>query len=193
MKLKVLLAGLLLAVLGAGAAQAQGVHAGLEAGANFNNFIGADASSLGSYKLGLVGGGFLDLELSKSFSIRPEILYEQKGVHFSQFSESTVDDYIEVPILLKLSLGTPGFNPGILLGPAISLNTLSQRVSDGGDVIQNFSDTSSLDLALVGGIQVDIDKFFVNGRYELGLSSIDTEGDKVYNGTLTFLVGYTFL
>ncbi len=193
MKFKVLLAGFLLTVLGIGSASAQEVHLGLEGGANFSNFIGSDTSSAGSYKLGFVGGGFLELNLIKDFAIRPEILYEQKGEHFAQYSESTVDDYIELPILLKLSLGAPGFNPAILLGPAFSLNTLSQRVTDSGSVVQTFSDVSALDIAVVGGVQVDIDKFFVSGRYELGLSSIDTEGDDAHNGTFTFLVGYTFI
>lgn len=190
--MRMLMLGFVFMALAIGQASAQKINLGLEAGANFSNYIGSGAGSGVNTKLGFAGGGFLCLNLGNSFALQPEILYEQKGIQGS--SNKTVElDYIEIPILLKLSLGAPGFNPGILLGPAFSLNTLANGI-DGKPI----TDISTLDVGLVGGVQVDINKFFFSGRYELGLNDIIPNsyarfGASTQNGTLTFLVGYSFM
>lgn len=189
MKLKsLLLAGALFLALMGSRAQAQNFNLGLEAGANFSNFIGSDVTSgsLNAAKLGFVGGAFLCLNFGNSFGIRPELLYEQKGNQISGTSTTTELDYIEIPVLLKVSLGTPMVNPGILLGPTFSFNTVAQVA--GGNV----SGVNSSDIGLMGGAEIDIDKFQVSGRYELGLTNI-TNGVNIQNGTITLLVGYSFM
>jgi hypothetical protein len=190
MKLKILAMALLLAGLTVVQASAQSFNLGLEAGANFSNFIGSDVSKdIGTdlnSKLGFVGGGFLSLNFGNSFAIRPEVLYEQKGAAISGETTTTELDYIEVPVLLKLGLGTPMFNPSILLGPSFSWNMLAQS---GGT---NLSGINSSDVGLVGGVEIDIDKFLVSGRYELGLDNVKNNSN-IQNGTITLLVGYSFM
>ncbi|HVZ80156.1 MAG TPA: porin family protein [bacterium] len=189
MKIKTLVLALGLATL-AGAASAQNFNIGLEAGANFANLVGSDLSMVSSAndsKLGFVGGGFLCLNFGQSFAVRPEILYEQKGNAISGTSTTTQLDYIEVPILAKLSLGTPVLNPALLLGPAFSWNMLAK--DNGGNDIPNLN---SSDIGLVGGVELDIDKFLVSARYELGLQNV-SQNVNVQNGTLTFLAGYSFM
>lgn len=194
MKLKALALILVLAgygVANAGVDPSNTFNVGLEAGANFSTLVGSDVttnfgSSTLSNKLGFVGGGFLCLNFGSSFGIRPEVLYEQKGVAISGTSTTTELDYFEIPVLLKFSLGTPAVNPAILIGPSFAWNTLAQS----GGV--NVSGVSSSDVGLVGGIEVDIDKFLVSGRYELGLDNV-TQDSKIQNGTFTFLVGYSFM
>jgi hypothetical protein len=189
MKLKILAMALLLAGLTAHQASAQSFDLGLEAGANFSNFIGSGVtqiSSVNDSKLGFVGGGFLSLNFGNSFAIRPEVLYEQKGNAISGTSTTTELDYIEVPVLLKVGLGSPVFNPSILLGPSFSWNLLAQ--SNGN----NFSGINSSDVGLVGGVEIDIDKFLVSGRYELGLDNVKSNTN-IQNGTITLLVGYSFM
>jgi hypothetical protein len=162
---------------------------GLEAGANFSNFIGSDltkVSTANDSKLGFVGGGFLCLNFGTSFGIRPEVLYEQKGNAISGTTTTTEVDYVEVPVLLKFSLGTPAINPAILIGPSFSWNTVA--TSSSGTI----SNVSSSDIGLVGGLEIDIDKFLVSGRYELGLQNV-AQNTNVQNGTLTFLAGYSFM
>ena len=190
MKIKTLLMGLALAGLSLGTASAQNFNLGLEAGANFSNFLGSDVSTIdgaNDSKLGLVGGGFLSLNFGNSFAIRPEVLYEQKGNQVSGTSTSTQLDYIEIPLLLKLSLGSPMFNPGILFGPSFAWNVIAKDASGA-----NITNISSSDVGLVGGVEVDIDKFLVSGRYELGLDNV-AQNVNIQNGTLTFLVGYSFM
>lgn len=191
MRSKFLALALVLAGLGATQASAQTFDLGLEAGANFSSFIGSDVTSYAgaasSNKMGFVGGGFLSLNFGSSFAIRPEILYEQKGTAIQGTSTTAELDYIEIPVLLKLSLGSPVVNPGILLGPSFSFNTVA-TVSNGGTI----NNVSSSDIGIMGGIEIDFDKFLVSGRYELGLQNIQ-QNVNVQNGTFTALVGYSFM
>ena len=186
-------------------ANAQNFHLGLEAGANFSNFIGSSvtANNLTGSRLGLVGGAFLELAFGNSFAIRPEVLYAQKGG--KDTSNNTLQlDYIEIPVLLKLSLGTPGVNPGILIGPSFSFNTVAQVV-DAGGTSTAISNVNTSDIGIIMGAEVDIDKFFVTGRYELGFNDIVNAsgngggggggggGSKVQNGLLSFMIGFSFI
>lgn len=195
MKLKNLFLGLGLLALATGTAFAQTFNLGIEAGANFSNFIGGDVSSSGvtNSRLGLVGGGFLNLNFGNSFAIHPEVLYEQKGGKDTANNTYQLD-YVEVPILLKFSLGSPVINPGILVGPTFSWNTVAQVATTGGNTSQ-ITDANGSDIGLMGGIEVDIDKFLVTGRYEVGLNDVtkSSSGNNIQNGTLTFLVGYSFM
>ncbi|HTC22176.1 MAG TPA: porin family protein [bacterium] len=189
MKMKLLVLALMLASLTAVQASAQSFNLGLEAGANFSNFIGSavtEFSNVNDSKLGFVGGGFLSLNFGNSFAIRPEVLYEQKGNAISGTSTTTELDYIEVPVLLKVGLGSPVFNPSILLGPSFSWNLLAK------DSLGNTSNINNSDIGVVGGVEIDIDKFLVSGRYELGLEDIQ-KNVNVQNGTITLLVGYSFM
>ncbi len=189
MRLKAILMGLLLAGALASQASAQTFNLGLEAGANLSNFIGSDVSQLGNFnssKLGFVGGGFLSLNFGQMFAIRPEVLYEQKGNQYSGTTTTVEMDYIEVPVLLKISTGLPVVNPAVLLGPSFSWNTLAQN---GG---KNITNINSSDVGLVGGLEFDIDKFLVSGRYELGLDNVSSNKN-IQNGTITLLVGYSFI
>ena len=188
MKFRNLTMGLVLTVLTAGSLSAQTFDLGLEAGGNLTDLIGSgvSGSTTNGIKVGFAGGAFLCLNFGENFGIRPELLYEQKGNQNSGASTSTELDYLEIPLLLKFSLGTPVVNPGILLGPAFSFNVLAQS----GGI--NLSNVNSSDVGLVGGVEVDISKFLVSGRYELGLTDLTTGGN-VQNGTFTFLIGYSFI
>ncbi len=124
MNLKTLFLGSVLLI--AGSVSAQTFNLGLEAGANFSNFLGSDAGSLAGNgvafsadKLGFVGGGFLQLNFGDMFSLRPELLYEQKGNQISGTQSSVELDYVEIPVLVKVSTGLPVVNPAILLGPPL--------------------------------------------------------------------------
>ena len=187
MKIRSLVLALAVAVL-AGSASAQNFNLGLEAGANFSNFVGSDPSLSGANdsKLGFVGGGFLCLNFGTSFGIRPEILYEQKGNAISGTTTTTEMDYVEIPILMKFSLGTPAINPAILVGPSFNWNTVA--TASGGSI----SNVNSSDIGLVGGLELDFDKFLISGRYELGLQNV-TQNSNVQNGTITLLAGYSFM
>jgi hypothetical protein len=138
-------------------------------------------------RLGFIGGGYLSINLSPSFAIRPEVLYEQKGAAVTGTSTSAELDYIEVPVLLKIGLGTPIISPNILLGASVGWNTLAKAANG-----STLSGINQSDVALIGGVELDIDKFNISGRYELGVENV-TSGSNVQNGTITLLAGYSFL
>jgi hypothetical protein len=191
MKLKILMMGVLLIL--AGGTSAQTYNLGLEAGANFSNFIGNGANSLASPqdtfaadKLGFVGGGFLQLNFGNMFSIRPEVLYEQKGNQISGQNTSLELDYVEIPVLVRISTGLPVINPAILLGPSFAWNTLAQA---GG---ANLPGINSSDIGFMAGLEFDLGKILLSGRYELGLENVQN-GTNAQNGTLTLLAGYEFM
>jgi hypothetical protein len=179
-------------LLTVGSVSAQTFNLGLEAGANFSNFIGSGASTLAgpqetfnADKLGFVGGGFLQLNFGGFFSLRPEVLYEQKGNAISGKNTSVELDYVEVPVLVKLSSGIPVINPSILLGPSFAWNTLASNVSKADSI-------NSSDIGLVAGIEFDLGKILLSGRYELGLENV-TNNYNIQNGTITVLAGYQFM
>jgi hypothetical protein len=188
MRLKVLM--MVLALLTVEQASAQSFDMGLEAGMNFSSFIGSgvNSSNLGgtvSSRLGFVGGGYLSLNFGPNFSIRPELLYEQKGAQISGTTTSYEADYVEVPVLLKIGLGIPVINPSILIGPSFDWNTLSSLPGSAGAL-------NTGDVGLVGGLEFDFSSFCVNGRYELGLDNV-TGNSHIQNGTFTVLMGYSFI
>jgi len=176
--------------MGLGAAQtfAQSFNVGIEGGANLSTLLGSGAptGTANAAKFGIVGGGFLCLNIGPNFGIRPEILYAEKGNQVSGTTVTTELDYLEVPVLVKLGLGTPGVNPCLLLGPSFNFNLLAKSASG------TISGINSSDVGLVAGLEIDIDKFLVSGRYELGLNDVKPSSN-IQNGTLTFLVGYSFI
>ena len=190
MKLNWLLVGVVMLAVTAGRASAQTFNLGLEAGANNTHFYGDGSAILAdggtAPKWGFVGGGFICLNFGKSIAVRPEILYEQKGVSIQGAGTAVELDYVEVPLLLKLSLGTPALNPAFFAGPTIGLKMLAQR---GG---QDLTDINSTDIGMAAGLELDIDKFLVSVRVELGLGDIKNYSN-VRNGTFTFLAGYAFM
>lgn len=196
MKMKTMLMGLILAGGIAAQASAQSFRLGLEGGANIANFSGdfGGATGLGS-RVGVVGGAFLQLNFSDSFAIQPEILYTQKGgTQAMSGGTVTIDvSYLEFPVLIKFYLPTPGIKPNLFVGGSASLLAAASNSANG-----NSSDISSFvnssDVGLIGGAGVDIDKFSLSARYELGLGDVSKSTATNYtNGIITFLVGYSFI
>jgi len=154
---------------------------GVEAGIDLSNLYGDVANDMFGSRLGVAGGVFLNLPLDPILAFQPEILYEQKGGKFNGSFYQL--DYVEVPLLLNITFGSPDFNPGILLGPAIGDIVASRGVPK---TIDHF------DLGLVIGAQVDFSKFFVSGRYEMGVMDLSSD-QQVKNSTVTFLVGLSYI
>ncbi len=93
--------------LGLAAQPGFGQSLGLEAGANFANLNGKDVNNVVASRLGIVGGGFLYLPLSPSLAFQPEVLYAQKGAKTADGTTTYQLDYVEIPVLLEISLGLP--------------------------------------------------------------------------------------
>lgn len=149
---------------------------GVEGGFDLANLNGQNVNDVFGSRLGWVAGAFASLPLG-AFAIQPELMYEQKGGKYNGNGYRL--DYLEIPILLDINVIGP---VGILLGPSFDAN-----VANSG--INNINNT---DVGLVAGVQVNVERLLVSGRYELGLTNINSN-QQIQNGTFTMLVGLSLL
>jgi hypothetical protein len=124
-------------------------------------------------------GGFATINFGK-FGIQPEVLFNQTNVDTSsEFSDVYQFNHINniklnalsIPIMLNYNL-----NKFITLqaGPqfGILLDQDKTLLQNGGDAFK------SGNFALSGGIQLNLLKFRVYGRFVGGLTNLDNVGDK---------------
>lgn len=174
-----------------------------------------------SYKR-LQAGVFFTINLSDFLSFQPEIMYVTKGAGFTETQsiedlvEASLDvqlkmEYVEVPILLKISFPVGGgVRPGIFGGPYIAYNIKASvltavEVVAAGVVIGNdetevdLEDVEHLDYGFVlggclefnmGAATVVLDARYTKGLRNL-LEGIGTD-ETVKNQTVVFMVGLGF-
>ncbi len=150
---------------------------GVEGGINLANLNGANANDVIGSRLGFVAGGFLGLPLGPGLTFQPELLYEQKGGKFNGNPYQL--DYVELPLLLNVGLIGP---IGVILGPSLDLNV----------AYQGLNSVSNTDIGLVAGVQFTFSRFLLSGRYEIGLTQVNSNAS-VENGTFTFLAGLSLI
>ena len=186
-----------------GMAQQQ-VKFGPKAGVNFANLSGMDNSEM---KIGFHVGAVAEIKFNDKFSIQPEVVYSAQGTKYS-YSETVpmvgkieVDaknnlDYINIPIMAKYYI-VDGFS--VEAGPQIGFLVKAEGKVEGGDSsattdMKKFY--KSTDFGINFGLAYDLPMgFFVNGRYNLGLSDIrdnTSNGDAVKNSVIQVGVGYKF-
>lgn len=156
------------------------VHAqgqfGAVVGATFSSFRGIDGLDS---RTGLMGGLSLVLPLAGGIALQPELLFVSKG---AEGSEPDVDgiklNYVEVPVLLRLSLGQGGLvNPHVYAGPYLGYNiscTVEGTDADCDDVPGISTKTVDVGGALGGGLDLSLGGLVLTGglRYSFGISKV---------------------
>lgn len=144
-------------------------------------------------RTGLAAGVAVDVRAGL-IGIQPELLYVQKGVTAtgSPSGSSPKLDYAEVPVLLKVTLGTPGIQPMIYAGPSVGfrLNCKVLEVNCASGTIKSTDWTA----VLGGGVRIGGNKgLTLEGRYSWGLKDIHDVSAGVDQKTRTFLalVGFS--
>lgn len=165
-------------------AQESNVKIGLKAGANMANVTNSNLSNKTSFHLGAV----VDVKLSKSFSIQPEVVYSMQGAQKGKQELNL--NYVNIPIMAKLYL-YEGLN--LQVGPQIGALT-SAKIKPGvptglgkdlGDI--NWNDVNQTDIN-------DIIDFLNNGGAMEGV----TLSDDIYKDannidfSVNFGLGYDF-
>lgn len=140
-------------LLSVGITHAQGVEVGLRGGTSYAGFKGDtgavnQGSTSGEFSrvFGGRAGGFLRFGVSKSFSVRTEVTYSQKGgaLDLTQTGRTTdgaivevnsdLDfryDYLDVPVLAEYSFDTGSrFRPEVFAGPSIGFALSSSLDSE---------------------------------------------------------------
>ncbi len=162
-------------------ASAQGIKFGPKLGANMGKIEGSGFSD--KYALGYHIGGFVEINFSKKLGIQPEVLWNQiksdtvtgfKAVYQNLVNQNSFNDlqlsYLSIPILLN-------YRPSKLItlqaGPQFSI-----LIDDSRNLLQNGQYAFKKgDLSLLGGVQLNLLKFRVYGRYAIGLNDISDVGN----------------
>jgi hypothetical protein len=182
-----------------------GIQFGIRGGGNTSKLTGADLQDLEGTvktKVGLVGGIFFAINIGKVITIQPEILYTMKGSQledpFGEYSGKLFGDYLEIPLLLKLSLPTPGIQPAIFAGPSIGFKLKEKLQINGEDVPLEEALLEKNDYGAVFGAGLDFGRhFMIDVRYSLGLKKVLTaiEGGEqldIKNGVWSATIGIAF-
>jgi len=152
-----------------------------------------------------VAGVFFKLGLGP-LAIQPEVLYIRMGAKYEDLGGKveTRVDYVQVPVLLKLSVIPLGpIRPVIYAGgygamriKARMVMIVDGQVIDDADVSDEYG---KYDYGLVGGAGLDIKlpgiAISIEGRYNYGLINVDTTAvgaDYKKNRTLMGLIGIGF-
>jgi hypothetical protein len=148
---------------------AQSIHIGIKAGANFDHFTTSDGRSFGrpSYHL----GGFLNLPLNSFLGIQPEILFNKSNARITLEGENDRRrtrfnlNYLSVPLLLNI---TPSEAFSLNVGPQFSVLTNRDDTA-----FENLGKAFSRgDLSMVFGVQFGSGPLKLYGRYNIGLTDI---------------------
>jgi len=166
---------------------------GVKAGVNFTNMIFEDEATdvedlarNGATKFA-VGFEFI-LPFNDAFALQPELLYSQKGAESSftvlgqTFKNDLTYNYLEIPLLFRLSLGdTQGEGLGIYLNAggygAYALNGKSKQESPLGTTEQDLTfdeddHQKRLDYGLAGGGGITLGNLFFEVRYQHGINNL---------------------
>ncbi len=175
--MKKIFASVFALLLIASAVQAQSVHLGIKAGANFDKIQGQSFKD--GFDLGFQLGGFVDIGLSKTISIQPEVLFNQSNTKYAADSaiggtviknlndgDNIKLNYLSIPILLNVNVAKV---LTLQAGPqySILMNSHETVLENGQDAFKNGN------FALAVGARVNLGGLQIYGRYNVGLSSIN--------------------
>lgn len=173
-----LIAIALLMFIGTGAF-AQGFKLGLKGGANIGKVNGEAFKD--KFTWGYQIGGFATVAIGDKFAIQPEVMFNQLDLdtssHFSDvYTEFNKRNNIKfnsltIPVMFNYNLNKI-FT--LQAGPqfGIVLNQDKNLLRNGEDAFK------SGNFALAGGLQLNLLKFRVYGRYVGGLTNLDNVGNK---------------
>ena len=178
--------------------QAQSIHLGIKGGASVNKLTGQSFTD--KFSFGYHIGGFIEIGIGKKLSLQPEVFVSQiKQDTTSQFraiynnvlgvAPSNIQlSYLNLPILLGYRV-TDQFS--IQLGPqySILMNQNANLLQNGKNAFKNG------DFSVLGGLQLEVSKFRIYGRYAIGLNNLNDidKKDEWKNQSLQIGIGLTIL
>jgi len=155
---------------GGGGAPASGVGIGVKVGPLFTSYSAASCDGCFNTDTGLEGGIWFGGNRGGRIGMMGEILYAKKKQEGSGLTGSRSLQYLEIPILARINIGSRSRN-GIsvygLVGPVFDVN-LKASIGD-TDVKSNYD---SLDVGILGGVGIEITRFLVEARYNHGLRNV---------------------
>jgi hypothetical protein len=148
--------------------------------------------------------------VAKKFSVAAGILYSRQGTGFGTLkiyggpdgsasegwdkNERNLD-YLNIPIVANFYFAKgwavkAGIQPGFLLSAKAKIDGVASTENVDKDIKD---DCKTFDLAIPLGISYEFSNFVVDGRYNLGLTKINKNGDESNkNNVIQFTFGYKF-
>jgi hypothetical protein len=178
---------------------------GIRVGGNMAKITGNDVADINTTlknKVGFVGGVFLAFNMGRIFTLQLEGLYTMKGVNMDvpdgdmTYNEKLTANYIEIPLLLKFRIPTPGISPFVFAGPSVGFKLSEKTVVDGETIDETIFKNNDYGAIFGGG--VDFGRHFqIDVRYSLGLQKVINNiegGDEldIKNGVWSATVGIAF-
>ena len=160
---------------GGGGPAASGFGIGAKIGPLFTSYDAAKCDGCFNTNTGWEAGIWFGGNRGGRVGVMGELLYAKKKQESqqgqgSQLTGSTTLQYLEIPILLRINIGSRSRN-GIslygLAGPVFDIN-LKASLND-RDVKSNYQ---SLDLGVLLGAGIEITRFLVEGRFNQGLRNV---------------------
>ncbi len=189
---------LFIAVISLTTLNAQSIHLGIKGGASVNKLTGQSFTD--KFSFGYHFGGFIEIGIGKKLSLQPEVFVSQvKQDTSSQFraiynnllgvAPSNIQlSYLNLPILLGYKVSDQF---SIQLGPqySILMNQNANLLQNGKNAFKNG------DFSILGGLQLEVFKFRIYGRYVVGLNNLNDidKKDEWKNQSLQIGIGLTIL
>lgn len=124
-----------------------------------------------SNRTGLHAGLFFGGNRSGVFGLQGEINWIRKRTEFGIEGQNIRIDYLQVPVLLRLNVGSDsasGFAVYGIAGPALDI-----KIADEVEGITIDDGFEGADVSLVFGGGVEVARIIIEGRYEKGLRRIN--------------------
>lgn len=175
---------------------ARGLAVGPKLGLDLANLTGSDVQN-NSIKIGAEIGGYLTYSFSDLIALQPELIYTMKGANFDVGGRTFSDNfnYLEIPILARLSFLKGKTHPIVFLGPEVAM--LLSADANGTDIKDRLNSTD-FGIVLGAGVGLGLGRgtLTIDARYDLGLTSIGKEQagktPDVKNSVISLTVGYLF-
>lgn len=155
---------------------------GIKAGVALADMRGSAVGNV-NLRYGLTGGAFLDIPVTPSLFITPQVLYAQKGARetesFSLGGTTTLAsgtweyDYADFDVLVKRKFGVRRTTFDLYAGPQYALLLSAKAVGAGGHVdLKKYTKSGDIGGMIGGSIEFDR-RFLFDLSYSFGTVTID--------------------
>lgn len=158
---------------------ADGPTAGLVFGANLGALGLGGSGAVGldpGFKPGVVAGGFGLFPLTPNIAIQPEVAYSQKRFTLKDSARSfdATDrwDWIEVPVLLRVSFTSQPNGLYVIGGPGFSY-LVRAKEQEGRRTLDIRDGVEKVDVSVIGGIGYAAGHFGVEARFDAGVRDLN--------------------
>jgi hypothetical protein len=159
---------------------------------------------------GFGGGLAVTIPVRHGLAIQPEVLFVMKGTTMGEFTYTDAagnptgvgtavqaNDYLEVPVLLRVDLPMGGSSPPwLLIGPAFGSRLTNDFVVRGAQPLRQPLDViRSTDIGIALGLGAALGRMSFESRYTLGVTPAarTSYSDDARNGALLVLFGFAIV